>query len=190
MQIQCPTCSRTYFNNVETFCADCGARLPLAAPVSVGGAVAAQPALSYVTPPETIGSPASRGTRIAAFSIDIAILIVIGMFDIVPLLGQYLFALLSAAFVLFRDMNGASFGKSMLGCRVVSKNGTPATTKQKMLRNVIFVLPDLAALIPFLGIFLGPIGFVTLACLELFVLLVTGERIGDKMAGTMVVKRR
>ncbi len=189
MEVQCPTCSRSYSNDTEQFCADCGTRLPVDSPVAIAGGAAVQPALSPVEALQTIGVPASRGTRIAAFSIDLAILVVIGMFDFVPLLGQYLFALISAVFVLLRDANGASFGKSMLGCVVVSKDGNPATMKQKMLRNVIFLLPELAALIPFLGIFLGPIGFGTVACLELFVLLVTGERIGDQMAGTMVVKR-
>jgi uncharacterized RDD family membrane protein YckC len=152
------------------------------------------PQIALASPPPSVvagrvgESKASKAVRIGGFAIDFVILVIL-----VPVIGAvpYLYPVIATGYILLRDTNGASLGKLMLGCQVLSKNGAPATTKQLILRNLIFVLGDIVAWvpIPWLGAAVDALGFGGLAMLEGICLLVMGERIGDMIAGTMVVKR-
>lgn len=186
MPVICPNpkCNRVHADSSEVFCSNCGTRLPNA------GVVAGEttfPATGAIALP--YAQHASKGARVAGFAIDFLLLVLL-----VPLLGAipFLYPLVATGYILFRDSNGASFGKLLVGSQVVDRSGAPASAKQLILRNLIFVLGDIAAVlpIPFLGAALSTLGFGGLALIETFALLVLGERLGDKMAGTIVIKRR
>ena len=182
MQAVCPnteTCGRTNYG-VHEFCDYCGTRLP---PASEGG----------MPGPGPVPGGALRATklvRVGAFAIDILIVVVIniaiGAVGI-PTIGP----IVSFLYLLFRDVNGGSVGKMALGCRVVDKRGRPAKMQQLILRNITLVLGEIAGFlpIPFLGPLVGAIGSGGVSLIELVCLLATGERIGDMLAATMVVKR-
>jgi uncharacterized RDD family membrane protein YckC len=107
----------------------------------------------------------------------------------IPLLGPFLLSpLFLLAYWLLRDFNGASLGKMAMGTAVISKNGQAATQGSRILRNVPLAIPNMLMLIPILGwIAAVPVAFIVIVA-EIIALLSTGERLGDKLANTMVVK--
>ena len=143
--------------------------------------------------PGTSAIPRAQATKLDRFLgyfIDVIILIpvyfVLGMF--LPVvgsiaLGGLVAGLLGAAWLLVRDSMGLSIGKKIMGLQVVSKTGGPATQDQLMKRNFTLAAASAVGGIPFLNI-LGLIGLV-----ECILLLAKGERYGDQMASTMVVKK-
>jgi uncharacterized RDD family membrane protein YckC len=164
VQIQCPNpkCRRILVNPHETFCPECGTRLPQAV-------IPRPDSLSETAPPPLELEVAGRGSRAGGFLIDVLIAGILTPLVLAPVIGQYLVGLLWGLYFLFRDINGASLGKMILGLKVVSKDGRPATIRQKLLRNLLLVLPDLAEFLPFLGIFLGPGMFLVIVGLETIV---------------------
>lgn len=133
--------------------------------------------------------PADKVARWFAWGIDLLIVIGISLFALIPLLGGILVALMGTSYLLFRDFQGASFGKQAMGLRVVDKNGQPASGNALILRNLFFALPYLFHFIPFLGVFLTLLFWVPVCFVEGFCALLKGERIGDMLAGTRVVKK-
>jgi uncharacterized RDD family membrane protein YckC len=97
--------------------------------------------------------------------------------------------LLLGPYWLLRDIGGASLGKLALGMRVVSQNGQPASKGARVLRNLPLIAAPLCMLIPILGyVLVLPVGAIVLL-VEGIMLLSQGSRLGDKMAGTVVVKK-
>jgi uncharacterized RDD family membrane protein YckC len=86
---------------------------------------------------------------------------------------------------------GRSLGKMALGLRVLEADGSPCTVRSSFLRNLPFVLLPV-----FLA--LGVFGWILVAVAELPLLAVEawmvaekdGGRLGDRVAGTRVVKAR
>lgn len=76
-----------------------------------------------------------------------------------------------------------------VGSFVASENGTPATTQQRILRNITLAVPGVVGIIPFLGIFLEAGLALLIFGAEALLLLATGRRLGDRIAGTMVFRR-
>jgi len=179
VQVKCPNpkCGQVFLGSHETFCPECGTRLP-------EGSVAPQPGVQAV--PFVV---ASKFSRICGFAIDLALSVLAAVFLIVPGAGQIVAGLIWIVYFLFRDINGASIGKMLLGNVVISKNGRPASARQKILRNILLVLPDLVEWIPLAGLVAGPGVLIVILGVEGLTLVATGERLGDKFAGTMVVKR-
>lgn len=119
---------------------------------------------------------ASLGTRVFCFAID---LIVAGVFPVLalfltPILGEFgiQIGLFSAAgYLLMKDAieNGQSLGKRAKWIQVVDqRTGNPCTSGQSFLRNILLLL--------------GPIDWA-------FAFGREPKRLGDRIAGTIVVNR-
>ncbi len=157
------------------FCPDCGKRMESAA------------ASSYQLP-----VAAAKGQRFLAYMIDaligMVLFFIITPMSFIPVIG-FILAFVIPLFWLFRDIKGASPGKAAMGLQVVSRSGEPSTQQQRIMRNLPFGFGFLPYVIPFLGTAAAaPVaGLVWLA--ECIAVLATGERLGDKLAGTVVVKK-
>lgn len=168
------------------FCGKCGAAVAPVAQYGSGTAATPAPAGPAVA---VAGQPETKGRRVLAFLIDIVPALLIAMVRILPLIGQLSVSLLGTAYWLLRDVNGASPGKLVLGSEVVNIDGRPSTVGQRIGRNLTLAIPGLFATIPFIGIFIAaPVSFLLLIA-EVGMLLATGRRIGDMLAGTTVVRK-
>jgi len=148
--------------------------------------------------------------RLPAFLLDILfrylilfglflVIIFSGVLQLIPFSGSVVLAivivfvfLLSWFYGLFLEawMNGQTFGKRVLGLRVVSIDGRPINASQATIRNFLRI----ADIFPFAPIVidedLGTIAYViptflvTLICM---LLTTRFQRVGDLAAGTMVI---
>jgi uncharacterized RDD family membrane protein YckC len=103
----------------------------------------------------------------------------------IPFLGWAVAALIGAAWWLLRDAKGLSVGKKVMSLEVISKDGGAASEDQLMKRNYTLAGGAACGIIPVAGPMVG--GAVNL--IECILLIAKGERYGDEMAGTMVVKK-
>ncbi|MBT4793161.1 MAG: hypothetical protein HON90_16430 [Halobacteriovoraceae bacterium] len=128
----------------------------------------------------------ARVTRLIAKTIDIFIVIILGMLF-------YPFGLLLALFYLAISdslYGGQSVGKRFMGFSVISLvDGKPCSTKQSFIRNLPLSIPLVFAIIPPWGIIFCTILLFPLVLLELYLLfkLDSGHRLGDVMADTTVI---
>ena len=152
--------------------------------------MASQPALRLEQ--STVNSApivADKWTRVAGYFIDLIPAVILGLVAMIPVIGLIFAGLLLGPYWLLRDISGASLGKLALGMKVVSLNGQPASKGARVLRNLPLIAAPLCMLIPFLGyVLVIPVGVIVLL-VEGIMLLSQGSRLGDKMAGTVVVKR-
>lgn len=133
--------------------------------------------------------PADKSQRAFGYLIDVLPLLLIGLISLIPFVGIILYGFILIFYWLLRDITGGSLGKMAMGTKVVAKDGSPASTGARILRNVTLAIPGLVLAIPLVGYIGGPICGSTMVLLEVFMLLGSGERVGDKIAGTIVVKR-
>jgi len=174
---KCLKCDRSNIRDVEKYCPNCGSR--------------ELEVVHNINPPPIADAKAglcsaSSAARIGAFSIDFAGLFILALLTPIPGLGL-LAALFAFLYQLLRDAKGASFGKTLLHLKIVTKSGGKPSTKQCIVRNLIFVAPYLLLFIPGMVVIGEPLALL-IYCIELIALLSTGQRIGDRMAGTSVVK--
>lgn len=138
--------------------------------------------------------PAPSYTRAGVFErwlawvLDIIIIILVSLLALIPLLGGFLVAITATGYMLLRDQGGASIGKRVMGLRVVGKDGHPANRNALIMRNVVLSFPYLLHFIPYLGILLTILVWAPICFIESVSALITSQRIGDKLAGTIVVK--
>jgi uncharacterized RDD family membrane protein YckC len=137
----------------------------------------------------TVRINAGKGIRVGAYLIDVIPAIFMGLLGLIPLIGPILAGCLLLPYWLLRDIFGGSFGKVVLGLRVVGKDGQPVSKGALMARNLPLIIGPALMVIPFLGYLLGPAAAFVMIVIEAICLLACGERIGDKMAGTVVVQR-
>jgi uncharacterized RDD family membrane protein YckC len=170
------------------FCPNCGTsqgttvgliQQPALAPVS---STAAGP-LAYA------GVPEEKGRRVVAYLIDIVPMLLLSLIHFLPVIGWMFYGALHVLYWLLRDIGGASLGKTVLGSYVASQNGGLATTSQRILRNVPLALPGLIGMIPLIGIFFELAAAVVIFGGEAILLLATGSRFGDRLAGTTVLRK-
>lgn len=157
------------------FCPDCGQTMEAAA------------SSGYSLP-----AAATKGQRFGAYFIDACIgavlFLVVTPLSLIPVIGSVI-SFVIPLFWLFRDINGSSPGKAALGLSVASRDGGPSSQQQRIMRNLPFGIAFLPYVIPFVGTAAAaPLaGLVWLA--ECISVLATGERLGDKLAGTVVTKK-
>jgi len=86
---------------------------------------------------------------------------------------------------------GQSLGKMAFGLEVLLLNGEPCTLKASIFRNLPFSLGLLFAVIPFIGWILLVFAVIPVLLLELWLVVIDdqGERLGDRISGTLVVER-
>lgn len=134
-------------------------------------------------------TPADKGIRVVGYLIDVLPAILIGLLGLIPVVGGVLAGLFLTPYWLLRDIGGASLGKVVLGMAVMQKDGGPARPGARIVRNIPLAIGPLLLIIPLLGYILAPpVSFIVLI-IEAIMLLTQGERLGDKLAGTVVVKK-
>ena len=166
-----------------------------------------------ITTPENIEfiyNIAGPFRRLPAFLLDILfryvflfglfmILAVTGVFQLFPFSGSIMFAagivlvfLLSWFYGVFLEtwMNGQTFGKRVMGLRVVSVDGRPINASQATIRNFL----KIADIFPFAPLVVGEavtsiVYIVPTFLVALICMLMTKrfQRVGDLAAGTMVI---
>jgi uncharacterized RDD family membrane protein YckC len=170
----------------QNFVTDASAQATPSPPSSNDGSALMATGFSYAQPPVLVRAPAFE--RWCAWLIDGALVILISLLALIPLLGGILVAVTATGYLLLRDRQGASLGKRVMGLRVVGQDGQPASSNALIMRNAILALPYLLHFIPYLGVVLTTVIWAPTCFIESFSVLLTGQRIGDKLAGTMVVK--
>ncbi len=182
--IFCSNCG-TQAEESAAFCPNCGTGLSPTERVVEEIPYSAAPALpaTYLPQVET------KGRRVLAYLIDIVPLLFLALVHLLPVFGWMLYGLIHLCYWLLRDMGGASPGKMVVGSFVGDLNGGVSSTSQRMLRNVPLAIPGLLGMIPLLGIFFefGVALFIFGG--EAILLLATGRRFGDRLAGTDVFRR-
>ena len=179
----CQNCGTSVADNVA-FCPNCGTGIsPVVANTGFTPTYASGSAVLQVSQPE------EKGRRVLAYLIDVIPMLLLAVIHFVPIIGWIFYGLLHALYWLLRDINGASPGKSILGSYVVSEKGAASTTSQRILRNVPLAIPGFVGMIPLIGIFfeLG-LAFIIFGG-EAILLLTTGRRLGDRLAGTNVYRK-
>jgi uncharacterized RDD family membrane protein YckC len=141
------------------------------------------------------GMKADPGMRILSFVVDaLAWAVVVAIIAVIPIFGVlfalFLAPLLTGLYHLLRDSQGASLGKSLFGMKVIGKDGREATTGARILRNLLFAIPAFIMIVPILGHVLGGFLAFVIVITELISLLASGERLGDKLANTVVIKTK
>ena len=205
----CPQC-KTENSEILSFCQHCGVHLLLSEPRPTASAphqsyryepgAAAQPPPAYrgyqssFVPVATVAQQAgyvlaTKPMRWLAMFIDHLLILLVIPIALIPLIGGLIAGGLIIAFWVMRDVKGASPGKQLLGLQVVSKDGQPATREALIKRNLPFAVPHILQIIPYAGIFLSALLMFPINLIEAILVVATGERIGDRIAGTMVVKK-
>lgn len=162
----------------SVYCPACGSELT---PAPTTGTVVHGPGRSFEIPEQ-----APRGLRIGAGLIDLLIGMAIFLVGLVPGINV-ISSLLDTAFWLLRDIKGASPGKSLFGLEVRTHGGGKPTQAALMLRNLPFT-PLIIQIIPVIGSLLAPLVIFVLIA-EFLLIVLANRRIGDFLAGTIVVKK-
>jgi uncharacterized RDD family membrane protein YckC len=192
--MHCLNCGTSVETDVA-FCPNCGTDLTRAAADVRSVTGSSYESSPQFTPPETapvasiLPQPEEKVRRIVAYLIDVIPMLLLALIHLLPIFGWIFYGLLHACYWLLRDINGASLGKVAMGSFVGSENGAPATTQQRVLRNVTLALPGIVGIIPLFGIFLEAGLALLIFGGEAILLLATGRRLGDRIAGTMVFRR-
>lgn len=158
-------------------------------PFTSSGSAAGNAGVPYSVDNALAVRPEDKARRIVGFLIDVIPSLVLGLINLLPILGWMVHGFLSACYWLLRDITGASVGKMVTGSLVVSENGGPASTGQKILRNLPLALPGFVGMIPIVGILFEMILAVVILAIEVLLFLATGRRLGDRLAGTTVVRK-
>ena len=178
-----------------TFCANCGAALN---PSSAGSATIDLPPAAPAwqapggTNPALITYPPQveeRGRRVIAYLIDLVPMILLALVHFLPVVGSMFYGLIHICYWLFRDYTGSSLGKMALGAYVTNEDGGPSTTQQRIMRNLPLAIPGIIGLIPLIGIIFHLILGLIIFGGEAILLLATGRRMGDRIAGTNVYRK-
>ncbi|MFL6375624.1 MAG: RDD family protein [Pyrinomonadaceae bacterium] len=128
------------------------------------------------------------GPRLGALLIDGLCAIPLTFLAVIPFLG-IIGAPILCAYWVSRDafFGGQSIGKKVVGLKVIKPDGSPFLWADSVKRNIIY-FALLVLMIPlyglaFNGFLSGPLGLV-----ELIMVVTGGQRIGDRMGGTYVVR--
>lgn len=168
----------------EAFCGKCGTR----------SSTPAEPAINREMAPQPIqGSskaiPADKWIRVVGYFIDVMPTLLLALVAWIPIIGIIIMGVCLVPYWLLRDVTGGSLGKLILGLKVVARDGSPAPVGARILRNVPLILGPACAVIPVLGYILAaPVAGIVIL-IEGIMLLSQGERVGDRLAKTVVVKK-
>ncbi len=135
------------------------------------------------------GQVASVGARAGAYIIDALCTLLVGPLILVPVIGNFLIGLALLAYWLLRDVGGASIGKLLLGLEVRNADGTESTTGARLLRNITLVVGWALFALPLIGFLLGTPVILLMVLAEIIMLLATGNRLGDRLGKTIVVRK-
>jgi uncharacterized RDD family membrane protein YckC len=137
--------------------------------------------------PIASNATAPKGLRVLGYLIDIIPAFLLSLFGLIPIIGPVIVGLLLTPYWLLRDISGRSLGKMALDMNIVDTQGNAPTKGALVLRNLPFIIGSLFMIIPILG-YIGPFISLFVLIIETIFLLAQGQRLGDKLAGTVVVK--
>lgn len=143
---------------------------------------------TYVSPPGNQVA-VEKWVRVAGYLIDVIPAMFLGLVGLIPIAGAIFAGLLLTPYWLLRDVFGASLGKLLLGSKIVQKDGSPAHVGARVMRNLPLMIGPALLVIPFAGYILGPMVAGIVILVEGILVLGDGSRLGDRLAGTKVVKR-
>lgn len=132
---------------------------------------------------------ADSGARIVAAFIDSLIALPFGMIGFIPIIGQIISTTLLVPYWLFRDVGGGSIGKRIFGLRVVDYDGRIAPLGKRVRRNMLFGFSAFLMALPIIGEFAAPAAFLIVSIIEVILMASRGERMGDRDAKCLVVKK-
>ncbi len=181
--MHCPNCGTTALET-DTFCPNCGTGLR-----TTGQSRTTSARTDYVPPVSYSPTVEDRGRRIVAYLIDVIPMIFLALLHFLPIIGWMLYGFIHACYWLLRDINGASLGKSVMGGYVGSETGMTSTTSQRIIRNIPLAIPGLLGMIPLIGLAFEIVVAFFIFGGEALLLLLTGRRLGDRLAGTQVFRR-
>ena len=141
---------------------------------------------AFVVSPTVV---ADKWLRVAGYLIDVLPAVLLGLVAFIPVVGLIFAGLLLIPYWLLRDVAGASLGKLLLGMKIAQKDGAPAPVGARVLRNLPLILGPVCMLIPFLGYMLAPPVALTAILVEEILLLSQGNRLGDRLAGTVILRK-
>lgn len=172
------------------FCDNCGQALPDSSLMckSCGQSFAATADTDILATSATLVR-ADKGIRVAGYLIDVIPAALLGLFSLIPVVGPMIVGLLLTPYWLLRDVGGASLEKLVLRTRIVRENGQPAGAGARVLRNLPLAIGPAFLIIPLLGYVLGPGITGLIVLVEAVMLLTQGYRVGDRLAGTIVIKK-
>lgn len=139
-------------------------------------------------PSPIYGQPVELPMRFVGMLIDWVPTLVVLPLGVIPIVGPIIAGLIIGIWYLLRDIKGASLGKMLLKERVVMKDGSVPDQAALIKRNITVAAPALCMAIPLAGYILGPLVAVAALILEVVMLATKGERFGDQIAGTKVIK--
>ncbi len=171
------------------FCASCGGQVGPVAPPTPSPALSAAEAGPGPGAGALAPAWAAKGTRAAGYLIDLLPAFLLVLFALIPFVGSVIAGLLLTPYWLFRDVAGASPGKLLLGTKIVGPGGQPTPTSARIIRNVPLAIGPFLLIIPLLGYVLAPVAGGIVILVETILIITQGERLGDKLAGTRVVKK-
>jgi uncharacterized RDD family membrane protein YckC len=140
----------------------------------------------------------SIARRLAGYLIDLCVITIVGLAtgyrtaEMTSTHVGFSIGLVGAAYLLLRDIAGASLGKVFLGVRVVAASGGPASVRSRILRNVTVALGPILAIATPPDTGLRAVTQVVgglIVLVDVVFLLQGGLRLGDRIAGTKVVCR-
>ena len=131
---------------------------------------------------------ADTGVRIAAVLVDMLPTLLLVPVIWISVIGQLFGGLILLIYWLLRDVFGRSLGKKALGLDIRTMSGAAPGPGALVVRNLTISVSFFAYMLPFIGYPL----FLTLESLmniiELILVISTGARLGDRLAGTVVVR--
>jgi uncharacterized RDD family membrane protein YckC len=133
---------------------------------------------------------ASVGERAGGYLIDVIPAVIAALaLGWIPILGAILAGFVLGFYWLFRDVLGASLGKLLVRTRIVGPDGAPAGIGRRILRNLPIAFGPSLLIIPFLGYAIAPVISGLIILTEVIMVSSQNERLGDRLAGTTVVRR-
>ncbi len=143
-----------------------------------------------MTPLDRELTTARMGERAGAGMIDvIPVVLVAILFGWVPILGAMIAGFFIGSYWMLRDVTGASLGKLMLGLRVASRDGERAGVGRRILRNIPLAAGPFLLMIPILGYAMATVVAGCIFLVEIILVMTQGERLGDRLANTIVIRR-
>jgi len=139
---------------------------------------------------ESVRVAASTGERAGGYLIDvIPAFVMAAAVGWIPILGAILAGFFLGFYWLFRDILGASLGKLLLGLRINGPDGQSASIGRRVLRNLPIAFGPSLLVIPILGYAIAPVVSALIILTEVIMVSTQRERLGDRLAGTVVVRQ-
>ena len=177
--IFCPVCGLEVTPG-QRFCRQCGKGVEASWPP---GGVSA-PTAGAVLPPSVVPRPAGVGLRCIEGLLDLVVLFILG-YLIAAITGQttengfelhgepafiWMFAGLGY-YIFFEGKWGSTPGKMLVGLKVIKEDGSRCDMRSALIRNVCRIVDNFFA-----------VGVIIMLASE------RNQRLGDRLAGTLVVK--